>query len=242
MGRIELGVPTEYGYSLPRIRHQLAARYLPAPVDWLLDFGSGNGANTVLFADDAKHVVGVDVEPERIDEARRAAEHRGLLGVEYMLYDGERLPFADGSFDHAVSFEVLEHTTDDRQALAELRRVLRPDARMTLSVPNKWYPMETHGFHWRPTWVTWNRVPLLSWLPDPVHSRYAKARIYTRRRILRLLDDAGFDVLHTQYLMPPLDKIRRPALRTALRAVAAGLARTPLRVLGVAHVITVRRR
>jgi SAM-dependent methyltransferase len=45
------------------------------------------------------------------------------------------LPFADSSFDGAVLGEVLEHIEDDRAALTELRRVLRPGGVLALSVP-----------------------------------------------------------------------------------------------------------
>jgi SAM-dependent methyltransferase len=240
MGGIELGKPTEYDFTLPRLRRALTAPHLPAGVDRLLDFGCGDGANTVLFADAARRVTGVDVEQERVNAARGHAIRLGLSNVDYVTYDGTRLPFDDHTFGYVVSFEVLEHTGSDAAALAEIRRVMLPDSSITLSVPNKWFPVETHGFHLRPGWIKWNRVPFLSWLPRPLHERCAKARIYTRRRILRLLDDAGFEVVEHRYLMPPLDKIRRPAVRRAGRAVTAVLERTPARVFGVAHVITAR--
>ena len=49
--------------------------------------------------------------------------------------DVTRLPFEDGAFDGAVLGEVLEHVEDDRQALRELARVLRPGGVLALSVP-----------------------------------------------------------------------------------------------------------
>jgi SAM-dependent methyltransferase len=49
--------------------------------------------------------------------------------------DVSSLPFADESFDAAVLGEVLEHVEDDRRALAEVGRVLRPGGVLALSVP-----------------------------------------------------------------------------------------------------------
>lgn len=237
---VELGLPTEYGFELPRLRHELSMPYVPRPARRVLDFGCGNGANTVLFASDVVELVGVDVEAQRVQEATEHAARIGLENVTYLEYDGRRLPFPDDSFDHAMSYEVLEHTTDHGAALDEVARVLKPGSMFTLTVPNKWYLMETHGFHLSPTWVPWNRMPFMSWLPTRVHERWAKARIYSKRRIVRLLNAHGFDVVEHSYIMPPLDRINRPRLRAALRRVIQPIAGTPLRVVGVAHFVAAR--
>jgi SAM-dependent methyltransferase len=52
--------------------------------------------------------------------------------------DVARLPFADGTFDGAVMFELLEHVPDPATAVAEVRRVLRPGARFLGSAPFVW--------------------------------------------------------------------------------------------------------
>lgn len=239
---IGLGVPTEYGFRLPKLRHDLARPHLAGPGATVLDFGCGNGANTVLFAPDAARVVGVDVVREHVEQASAYAREQSLSNLSYLLYDGRRLPFPDETFDNAVSFEVLEHTVDDRQALAEVHRVMRPGAVLTMSVPNKWYLMETHGFDLRPRAVKWNRVPLLSWLPTPIHERYACARIYTRRRILGLLETSGFEVVEHRYIMPPFDRVNQPRARVVLRSIFQGIEASPLKVIGVAHFIVARRR
>src|SRR6202021_2633687 len=53
--------------------------------------------------------------------------------------DALRLPFPSGSFDRVIAAEVLEHIPDDRRALAELARVLRPGGTIAVTVP-RWYP------------------------------------------------------------------------------------------------------
>jgi len=60
---------------------------------------------------------------------------RRRLAGEVQQADVTALPFADSSFDGAVLGEVLEHVEEDREALAELRRVLRPAGVLALSVP-----------------------------------------------------------------------------------------------------------
>lgn len=241
---INLGTPTRYDFALPRVRHRLSRPFLPEgpSAGRLLDFGCGNGANTVLYAGDFATVDGVDVEAERVAEAVAAAADLGLANVTYQVYDGEQLPFEDEVFDHVTSYEVLEHTADDAAAVAEIRRVLRPGAAATISVPNKWYLMETHGFELPPAWMRWNRVPFMSWLPTPVHERYARARIYTKRRIVALLEQGGFEVLAHDYIMPPFDKVQQPVVKRTLEGTFAAVERSPLRVTGVAHFVAARKR
>jgi len=53
--------------------------------------------------------------------------------------DAVSLPFPDGAFDRVVAAEVLEHVMDDRAAMAELARVLRPGGTMAVTVP-RWFP------------------------------------------------------------------------------------------------------
>ena len=239
--RFARGIPTEYGFELPKQRHALARPYIARPNARVLDFGCGNGANTMLFAPDAYLVVGVDVDPEYALQATAYAEEQGIKNLSYVVYDGRTLPFPDKGFENVVSFEVLEHPANDRQTLTEIRRVLKPGGVLAMSIPNKWYLMETHGFNLGPRWVKWNRVPLLSWLPTPIHERLACARIYSKRRIVRLLVETGFEVLEHRYIMPPFDRVSRPLPRAVLRSVFRRIEASPLRVIGVAHFLAARR-
>jgi 2-polyprenyl-3-methyl-5-hydroxy-6-metoxy-1,4-benzoquinol methylase len=77
-------------------------------------------------------VVGVDVDRDAI------ALFTETLGLEghWLDVDSEPLPFPASSFDVVVCTEVLEHLRFPGQALAEIRRVLRPEGRLVGSVPN----------------------------------------------------------------------------------------------------------
>lgn len=237
---LQIGVPTEYGFALTRQRYDLTMPHIAPGAESLLDVGCGNGANTSLFAQSLKRVAGVDVEPERLAEARDYARQHGLGNVEYLSTDGRVLPYPDASFDYVTCFDVLEHVDDEQQTLREIARVLRPGGSLVISVPNKWYLMEVHGFRLKPAAIPWNRVPLMSWLPTPIHERYAHARIYTRRRIVTTLGQAGFHIDSHQYVMPPFDLVRHPAMRQALTSAFALAERSPLRVIGLRHFMITR--
>jgi ubiquinone/menaquinone biosynthesis C-methylase UbiE len=233
---LEIGIPTEYGFELPRQQFALTEPDLDNAGS-LLDVGCGNGANTVMFADLVGQIVGVDIEPQRVAEARRVAEEMGISNIEYMTYDGAELPFPDRCFDHVTSFDVLEHVEDEALTLREMRRVLAPTGKLSISVPNKWYLMDVHGFDLWPRQIPWNRMPLMSWLPTPLHERYAHARIYSRRRILRRISRSGFKVVSHRYTMPPFDRVKSKRTRRLLIGTWDVIERTPLRVLGLRHFI-----
>jgi ubiquinone/menaquinone biosynthesis C-methylase UbiE len=235
---LQIGVPTEYGFALTRQRFELTMPHIRPDAQSLLDVGCGNGANTALFAQSLARVAGVDVEPERLQAARDYAREHGLDNVEYAITDGRSISYPDSSFDHVTCFDVLEHVEDEQQTLSEIARVLRPGGVLSISVPNKWYLMEVHGFRLKPESLPWNRVPLLSWLPTPIHERYAHARIYTKRRILTALSQARFEVASHEYVMPPFDLVGHPAARRALTGTFTLVERTPLRVIGLRHFIT----
>jgi 2-polyprenyl-3-methyl-5-hydroxy-6-metoxy-1,4-benzoquinol methylase len=134
-----------------------------------------------------------------------------------------------------VSFEVLEHVDDERRALDELRRVLKPGGRLAMSVPNKWWVFETHGAAL--PLLKWNRVPFFSWLPKPLHDRWARARIYTRGEITGKLRAAGFDVLESGYITAPMDVVKDPRLQTILRRIVFRGDRTRVPFLSTAVLV-----
>ncbi|MBN1091159.1 methyltransferase domain-containing protein [Blastococcus sp. TML/M2B] len=93
----------------------------------LLDVGCGPGTITVDLAARVApgRVLGLDVSPDPLDEARAAA---GRAGVEVTFEVGDvyALDLPDDSFDVVHAHQVLQHLTDPVAALRELARVCRP--------------------------------------------------------------------------------------------------------------------
>jgi ubiquinone/menaquinone biosynthesis C-methylase UbiE len=105
------------------------ARALAGLAGSVIEVGAGNGLN---FAHYPAGVTGVlAVEPDRY--LRGIAEwHAGRAPVTVTVLDGvaERLPAADGSFDAAVLTLMLCSVVNQRAALAEVRRVVRPGGQL----------------------------------------------------------------------------------------------------------------
>lgn len=94
----------------------------------ILDVGCGTGYNMRLL-ERFGEVHGVDFASEALDYCRG----RGLTRVHQA--DATRLPFEDASFDLVTAFDVIEHIADDRAALTEFRRVLKPGGQLLIYTP-----------------------------------------------------------------------------------------------------------
>jgi SAM-dependent methyltransferase len=90
---------------LSACRRYLDAAFAPTRV---LDFGCGVGRLLIPFADVAGEVVGVDVAPSMLAEARKNCADRGIENVRFVLSD-DALSGADGQFDLVHSCIVLQH-------------------------------------------------------------------------------------------------------------------------------------
>lgn len=96
----------------------------------VLDVGSGVGGPALAIADyTGAQVTGVDLVPDRVREATAAAVSRGMDGqVRFTNGDAMTLPFDDGAFDAAYSFEALCHVPSPARVHREVARVLSPGA------------------------------------------------------------------------------------------------------------------
>jgi SAM-dependent methyltransferase len=116
-------------------RHELRERLLldlfldGRPGSRVLNVGAGAGSFTTLLAERGFDVTSTDVSPEAIDVLRKRVAGKVVPA------DAHDLPVPDDAFDAAVLGEVLEHLDDDRAALREVARVLRPTGVVVASVP-----------------------------------------------------------------------------------------------------------
>jgi len=123
------------GYGA-RFRDGLVHDLAPAPGERILDIGCGTGVLAARIASrvPGARVVGIDPDAraQRLT-ARRA--RAAVAGVSHCVAPGERLPFADSSFDRIVSSLALHHVPDAAKArvLQEARRVLSSGGTLLLA-------------------------------------------------------------------------------------------------------------
>lgn len=118
--------------------------YLPQLVDFsgyrgrtLLEVGCGIGTDLVRFARGGATVTGVDLSETGIALARKNLDLHGLTSGGLRVANGERLPFADASFDVVYGHGVLQYTADAAQLVRECHRVLHADGEAIFMVYNR---------------------------------------------------------------------------------------------------------
>ena len=108
----------------------------PGPGERVLDLGCGGGGvcrAVARLVTPGGSVVGIDCSPAAVALAARLSAGPARVAPTFAVADGHDLPFADGSFDAAVCVSVLEFCEDPIRVLAEIQRVLRPGARLTVA-------------------------------------------------------------------------------------------------------------
>ena len=122
-------------------RSQLERLGITATGKRVLDVGCGPGNLLVaLSADMPAFLVGVDVDPHFLRIGRSEMETAGVVPT-LLRAALPRLPFADESFDLVTCFLVMPHVPDDRAALTELARVLKPGGTLAISGHGFGFPL-----------------------------------------------------------------------------------------------------
>ncbi|MBM3125878.1 MAG: class I SAM-dependent methyltransferase [Chloroflexi bacterium] len=196
----------------------------------ILENGCGVGMYVEKLAGFGGRVIGLEFDLVRAADARQRAG-------EVVNAAGESLPFPNGTFDLILSHEVIEHVRDDRAAVREMLRVLRPGGRAVIFCPNRGYPFETHGIYWKGRYSFGNKL-FVNYLPRRMRDRLAPhVRVYSARDVQGLFDGVKGKIIERRIIFGAYDNLiaRFGLLGKSLRAVLQFLESTPLSVLGLSH-------
>jgi SAM-dependent methyltransferase len=196
----------------------------------VLENGCGVGMYAERLSRFGGAVIGLEYDFERAAEARKKSRH--IINAA-----GECIPLPSSTFDLILSHEVLEHVQDDRGALCEMVRALRPGGRIMLFVPNRGYPFETHGMYWKGRYSFGNKL-FVNYLPRVLRNKLAPhVRVYSKRDLEKLFDGLPVRFVERTIIFGAYDNIiaRFGSSGKVLRGILQFLERTPLKIFGLSH-------
>lgn len=123
--------------STRAVSERLVERLDPQPGNAVLDIAAGTGDTGFMAAariGDEGRLVTTDFAQGMVEAAQRNGDAQGVDNIEYRVLDAERMDLEDNSFDRVVSRWGYMLMADPAAALAETRRVLRDDGRLSFAV------------------------------------------------------------------------------------------------------------
>jgi ubiquinone/menaquinone biosynthesis C-methylase UbiE len=151
----------------------------------LLNIGCAHGPDFLPFTQ-SFDLYGVDFSTEMLKLARKYSQ-KFKFPVILSVSDVSHLPYADETFDSAISVATYHHVKGKKEkqvALSELRRVLKPGGEAFITVWNRW--QSKFWFKPKEVAVSWRKR-------DKTLERYYY--LFTYPELEKLVKTAGFDVL-----------------------------------------------
>ncbi len=149
--------------------------------DRILDIGCGEGRHTIKACQQDKTMcVGADFGFKSLVKTKEKIKFHQTFNdfacksFDLSCMDVTNLPFYDNSFDIVICSEVLEHIPDDKKAMSELVRILKPGKILAVSVPRFW-----------PEKICW----LLS--DEYFNANMGHVRIYKKASLIKDIESLG---------------------------------------------------
>lgn len=174
----------------------------PKDGECILDLGCGDGFYLYLLSNLNQNLIlfGVDNDRKALNSAKRNLNLNKIKLVQTDLM--EKLPFSNNFFDGIIMSEVMEHLPSDLKCMKDVRRVLKKDGKILLSVPHINYP-----FFWDPVnWVLQRifKTHIESGFWAGIWNQHL--RLYSRENLRSILKKSGFsDIMVTRlthYCLP----------------------------------------
>jgi SAM-dependent methyltransferase len=202
--KIDLGSPIEYNKDGLCKRIEKLNNIYPIKFDTGVDFGAGKGAYSIFLSSKVKSLTAFDLNWNNLTKIKN---HPEGSNIKLVITSGSKTCFKANSFDSLFAIEVLEHLDDLIAGIKEIKRILSKNGIAYITVPNKYFPLETHHIYLFNRAVDGKFIPFLSMF-DRIHSRIGSARRFSVKSLLGYFEKEGFEMLGYDYMMPPFDNFK----------------------------------
>lgn len=172
----------------------------------VLEIGFGTGADHLALSEAGADTFGIDLSATHAEMTRARFDTNGRTSC-LALADGEKLPFADRSFDFVYSFGAVHHSPDTAAIVDEIHRVLKPGGACHLTVYNKrsvffWWSILLVNFVWRRGYRKRSLQQQLSLIEYPNKNPDIVVRLYTRKQVGHLFAAFSKNKVKVRHLLP----------------------------------------
>lgn len=166
----------------------------------VLDLACGGGSFAIEMANKCPHlqIVGIDVHPEMLNQARRDAEASGVSSIEFIEHDFQHLfpDFQDGQFDLGICLFALSYLGVET-GLKEMHRLLGSSGQVGITTSSlnsltEWQPVVLQFFVEQQEKFGFSEIPTIP--PQPLDAQDLKKR----------MEGAGFKNVYTESVKVPL--------------------------------------
>jgi len=146
-------------------------------------------------------ITGIDLNQKYLKIAKKYVDNKD---VKIIKGDVTNLKFNNESFDGIIASEILEHIKNDKKALKEINRVLKPNGLVMISVPNQEYPFMWDPLNWCLERFFKTHVPSSIWWLAGIWAGHV--RLYKEDDLIKKIEESGLNVKKvwrtTKYCLP----------------------------------------
>src|SRR2546426_1490206 len=190
----------------------------------MLDVGANTAGESEFLVSRGYDMVASDINEIALEISQTRARRFGRPTPHYVAADAHTLPFADGTFDCIIAFEVLHHFEKVREVVGQLHRVLAPGGHLLAYEPYAWNP--------------YRRLAELRFLVLG-----SIERSFTARGLVKLLEDHGLTIASLEkHVLPPSQwkKDHATRLRAFLKDLYYAVGRRMPSVFGNLRVVATK--
>lgn len=162
----------------------------------ILDAGCGRGfyLKVLSFYSFPKEIHGIDINNHYLNVARQICNDKRVIIKQANIYS---LPYPKNYFDLVIASEILEHLNDDLKALKELKRVLKLNGYLLITVPNFNFPFLWDPINWLLMKIFKTHINKDIWWLAGIWADHE--RLYSAETLKKIIWKTGFKIKKIEY-------------------------------------------